>query len=220
MTSGATMNDVMLILQAGLMEELRRNMSGIDVTVPAWDRRNNPEGKKAKEIYCALHLLASLPQSDMSFPLSLFKRESPDFLLKMNGIATGIEVTDAISPDRASDMACRAREKTSPDVYHANIPVPVNMQPSHEQRRKNIEENTAGRPWRGDEMEVHWATVMSRAIKSKVELCQKPHFQRFANNWLLIYDNEGCVGNNLSKAVYKLKAECFLTFTKILTGYL
>lgn len=54
---------------------------------------------------------------------------------------------------------------------------------------KEIDANRASAGWKGDSVEKDWAKAMFYFIERKVATLLKDGFNRFDEDWLLIYDN-------------------------------
>lgn len=71
---------------------------------------------------------------------------------------------------------------------------------SLDELRAEIIENNPGEPWVGDAAERDWAEFVVHFAREKVAKATVPGFQRFALNWLLIYNNWPLPNVNLVKA--------------------
>ncbi|PIR37832.1 MAG: hypothetical protein COV35_07845 [Alphaproteobacteria bacterium CG11_big_fil_rev_8_21_14_0_20_39_49] len=182
------------ILSACSAEYLLKALAAIDISVP---RRTGGRTTEHTECYSICRLLSTLAKTDyLSYPLSLTKRERPDFLLDCNGQSIGIEVTEATSTDYSSYQAL---------VQHKN---PGHfIEPTHFRHGERISrkrkqelleaETLTSIPWSGDEAEKEWSLFIKDAIEKKHKKLKELSFDKFNQNWLLIYDN--CPASFLNK---------------------
>jgi hypothetical protein len=95
-----------LLLEADTFDELHARLHGIDVDVAP---RGPQRLKEHVEIYAIARLLGTLPRAPDDFPLQLFKRERPDFLIRCGHREIGVEHTEAISQNVAKEAALRTQ---------------------------------------------------------------------------------------------------------------
>ena len=166
--------------------ELIEQLSAIDISVPL-----RTEGRTTEhcEQWSICRFLATYAETEViNYPLRIEKRERPDFLLRLSSGDIGIEVTEAVAPDWA--WADARREKLNYD----NLIFLHRFRPGETQRSREEIDNIArgatwGSGWVGDGPEREWAEVMIHFALQKAEKLAKPGFERFAADWLLIYDN-------------------------------
>lgn len=173
------------LLQASNASELHAALAVIDTDVPLRSERRT---KQHTERYACVHLLATLPAATWTFPLRVIHGDRPDFVVQQASHWIGIEHVEAVSENEAH--ASFLREKgLGPDVYFIQPAVPGERRKRAARLRVEIETDEAGEPWVGDGAEQQWADVMAYFIRGKVQTSQIPGFERFPENWLLIYDN-------------------------------
>lgn len=103
------------------------------------------------------------------------------------------------------------REKgLGPEVYFIQPATPGERKKRAVRLRAEIEADEAGEPWVGDGAEQQWADAMAYFIRDKVRAFQATGFQRFPENWLLIYDNWPLPVIQPERAAQKLSAHAAL----------
>jgi hypothetical protein len=180
-------------------EELLSSLRDIDISVPL-----RSEGRLTDDVerWVVCRLLSTLATSnELPYPISLIKRERPDFQLTLGTVLAGIEVTEATSRNYAAFSALAERE--FPDAL---------LEPSHfrwgapelstkEMRELLKQSQLSGTPWAGDAPEREWALYMESVVNAKHAKLAKAGFQQYQFNWLSIYDNIPGVIVKLEKAV-------------------
>lgn len=173
------------MLKADSDSELLSVLADIDISVPGSKSRT----AKYKEQHAIAYLLSTLLGKDrISYPLNLIKREGPDFLLTSNGVQIGIEHTEAVPENEAHKDALR-KKGNGPDAYFIQLHHPGERKKSKKELTAEIKANPLGDGWRGDKPEREWAGAIIHFIDKKVKSMHKDGFERFEQNWLLIYDN-------------------------------
>jgi len=174
------------MLQAYSDSELLRTLANIDISVPT---RSESRTKEYKERYSTAYLLSTLAEKGvLSYPLSLVKRERPDFLLTLGTERIGIEHTEAVLQNEAHKMGLREKGY-GPNIYFYSRHQPGELRKSKKELIEEIEANHAGDGWTDNSVEIDWAGVMFHSIEQKVIKLLKVGFERFDQDWLLIYDN-------------------------------
>jgi len=169
------------INSAELIEALRQT----DISVPA-----RTDGRKTEhcERWSICRFLATFANTDqIGFPLSIDHRDRPDFLMNVGGSTIGVEITEAVSENAAAIDAYREHNGIDgpfPMVHH---------HPEDERLRGSqlVEAASArelGSAWAGNAPEREWVEAMRAFIRRKVDKADKPGFDKYSNNWLLIYD--------------------------------
>lgn len=205
-----------VILQANTPAELRTGLAELDIDVPL-----RSEGRKSHhaERYCIAHLLATLPTSKFSFPLTLTHRDKPDFLLAMPGGEVGIEHTEAV-PQNVAHAATLRERGAGPEVYFIPRAIPGERPRTAAELRREIEADEPGTGWYGDSPERQWAVAMVHYVKEKIPKVMADGFVRFPTNWLLVYDNWPVPAIDYAKAASYLAPlltdmDAFLVFDAI-----
>ncbi|HLF95939.1 MAG TPA: hypothetical protein VI457_02250 [Methylococcaceae bacterium] len=174
------------MLQAYSDSELLSVLSDIDVSVP---RRSEGRTKEHTERYAIAHLLSALAgKGRLSYPLCLIRRERPDFVLTLETVQIGIEHTEAVPQNEAHRTVLREKGN-GPDVFFISHHQPGETKKSAKELVEGIKANQAGDGWAGDSVETEWVNAMSHIIGQKVATLRKDGFDKFEQDWLLIYDN-------------------------------
>lgn len=174
------------MLVANNETELESVLRSIDISVP---RRSGGRTKEHAERYAIAHMLSALMgKSQLSYPLELIQRERPDFLLKANGIEVGIEHTEAVPQNEAHKTALRDKVD-GPEVHFISHNQPGEPKKTAKELIEEIQANHSGSGWAGDSVEREWSEAMHHFVKGKMETFEKEGFEKFKQNWLLIYDN-------------------------------
>lgn len=173
------------MLQASNASELDAALAAIDTDVPLRSERRT---KQHTERYACVHLLATFPLSTWTFPLRVVHGDRPDFVVQQASRWIGIEHVEAVSENEAHASFLREK-RLGPDAYFIQPATPGERKRRAARLRAEIEANEVGEPWEGGSAEQQWAEAMAYFIRDKVQTSQIPGFQRFPENWLLIYDN-------------------------------
>ncbi|MEE5091654.1 hypothetical protein V2H26_16795 [Xanthomonas euvesicatoria] len=174
------------ILHATTPEALAVGLAELDIAVP---RRSEGRSKHHAERYCIAHLLATLPVSELSFPLVLVHGDKPDFMMTMPLGVVGIEHSEAVPENVAHADFLREKEDIGPEAYFTPHAQPGEPRKTAVELRREIVADEPGGAWIGDSPEREWAAAMAYCIKEKLPKAVAADFSRHAGNWLLIYDN-------------------------------
>jgi len=175
-----------VMLKAKSDSELIGLLTGLDISVP---RRTKGRTTEHTERYSIAHLLSALVGKDrIYYPLNLTKRERPDFLLTLDGMKVGIEHTEAVPSNVAHKDALRGQGNVSKPLFIQHHQ-PGEEKKSTKELKKEIEANDPGDGWVGDKPERALADAIIYFIDKKIVTMQKDGFEKFEQNWLLIYDN-------------------------------
>jgi hypothetical protein len=173
-------------ISARSFDELLDKLRTVDIRVPP---RAEARSTEQVERWSVCRFLSTYGDSELiDYPVSVQKRESPDFLLGEGTGKIGIEITEAIPPDWAWADAKRQRLKYDTTVLLHRF------RPGEPRRSKKEIENIArgkneGSVWAGYSAERDWADVMLHFALEKTDKAAKPGYAIFPRNWLLIYDN-------------------------------
>lgn len=155
-------------------------------------RRSKGRTKEHVERYAAVRLLVTLSPSRLDFPLRLTHRtpphDRPDFLLEMGARSIGIEHTEAVPQNEAHASFLR-EQGNGPETFFIPHTLPGEPRKSKQQLLEEIELDDPSDGWAGDSPEREWADAMAQSISAKVTGLSAPGFERFQEDWLLIYDN-------------------------------
>lgn len=202
--------------------ELESALRSMDISVP---RRSEGRTKEHTERYAIAHMLSALlAKGQLWYPLELIQRERPDFLLKANGVEIGIEHTEAVPQNEAHKTVLRDKVD-GPEVYFISHHQPGEPKKSANELIEEIQADLSGSGWAGDSVEREWSEAMLHFVKGKIETLAKEGFEKFKQNWLLIYDNWSLPVLDREKAAQFLspkiiESNCFNSFSSvyIITG--
>ena len=172
---------------ARFLAKLRR----LDVSVAA---RTDGRTKEQVQRFIICRLLATLANAGrLHFPISLRPRDKPDFLLSTSDKDIGVEVTEAIHTDYAAHLTSAERQgRAVTEPGHFRHGTKLDKKRSRELNRRLLRQpNLTAEPYYGDQMELEWANFIYDVIKSKLGRLRSSDFEKFGENWLVIYDNLG-----------------------------
>ena len=170
-----------LSITAASFDDLLRQLSGIDATVPP---RKCGRTKEHTERAAICSFLSTFAGTNMfGYPLTIVKGEKPDFFLRTSLETIGIEITEAV---RRSDAHVDSLE--GPDTLR-----PINKELGLDDTvtRKEAREIKEGKQdaslYVGNESEDRWTEdIFSRIVEKKGKF---RNYERCGKNWLYIYDN-------------------------------
>ncbi|MBN1905225.1 MAG: hypothetical protein JW927_09030 [Deltaproteobacteria bacterium] len=175
-----------IVFKANTVQEYKKLLLDADFRVP---ERSDGRTKDDVEKYDLSHLLLCLMQCDLlTFPLELIHRNRPDFLLVMGNKSIGIEHTEAIHQNIAHKEFLMD-QNNGPSTWFISPISPNDLSKSKKELMKEIQENAHGDGWWGDSPEISWKEVMLHFIQKKLSIAQKVGYEKFDENWLLIYNN-------------------------------
>ena len=176
------MHRVLLVADAG---SLVSGLRSIYVQVPSQPRHQKSADL---ELDALIALAISIPWAASDFPLEIWRRERPDFLIRAGGREIGVEHTEAVSQNIAHELALRA-EGHGPDSYVA-VRRPSRFNEPTLSRKEILESIHHPRqfPSMGHEIERCWVQAMVGFAGRKTASAKKDGYQAYAENWLLIYD--------------------------------
>lgn len=189
-------------------EQLDQLISGLATDVP---RRGNGRTTDQVECWQMQHLLIALRnQGEISPPILLEKREKPDFLMKSGGRKIGVEATEIVNRDLA-------KGETLPEANHPDSVIDESLfrlgnegRPLDQLREDVSQAQLTGHGWPGESVEREFAeSIHGRVAQKKVKL---QNFNRFSEDWLLIY-------HNMLSPVLDLEKAMDLTVRKLSTGW-
>ncbi len=179
--------DHMKSIKANNKKELFSILSGTEISVPA-----RTEGRETEhcERWSICRFLATLAtHKDIEFPVELLKRERPDFLLMQGGQCIGIEVTEITNSDYAKATTLpEANDEGSiidPSLFKWNTP----KRSLNELREIVSKKKLIGPGWEGDSVEMEYADAIYDVMSNKTVKLRSKTFDKFSDNWLLIYCN-------------------------------
>ena len=190
--------------------ELQALLVGVDISVP---HRGDKEDKRTTahvECWSVCKFLATYGHTRfVRYPLTLEKRERPDYRMCSRDLVVGIEITEAVSQDMARIDAMRYAEdevvcldmslfrpgtpRRSTQELRAILEGSRYSETEETVEDKNEFDTVQSRPmgpgWAGDGAERDWAEAIHKVIETKVASAKKLGFVRFDETWLLVYDN-------------------------------
>ena len=176
----------MITLVANCAADLLAQLSAIDIRVASRAERRTTE---QCERWSICRFLSSYAETELiRYPMRIEKRERPDFLLTLPSTAIGIEVTEVVPPDWARANA-RRETLDSDDLIFLHRFRPGELRRSSQEIDAIACSIDPGDGWAGDAPEKEWADAMLYFPSQKAKKLAKPGYERFAANWLLIYDN-------------------------------
>ena len=166
-------------------DKLQRKLEMLNADVH-WHPKNRTNDDVQN--YSLVSLLSSIALDTSCFPLTVFARERPDFLVVCSTSEIGIEHTEAIHVNQAKERALRA-DGHGPEIYS---PIKFRIGDpalSSDEILRLILADRGGDGWFGDEVERSWAEAFKHFIEKKARSSNKPGYTRYPDNRLLIYDN-------------------------------
>lgn len=209
-------------------EELIRELELFDISVP-----NRSKGRKTEhtEKWAIIHFLATyLNENKLRFPLKTIHRDKPDFYLKSGESEIGIECTEAI-PKQYAWAAALWEQYFQPGFFDLNLfrwNSPVRSRKEIMDILSKSQKQLIGVELSDRNINQEWAKWIQGCIEVKKRKFNKVEFEKFENNYLLIYDNLPVVINNLESATnilsdelryfWSIQTELFFTEIIIVSG--
>ena len=168
-------------------ERLLDYLRSQDITIPA---RTQGRTTKHCERRGAFRLLATLATANrLVYPLTVIHQDKPDFLLRFPTRDVGFEFTEAASQEEAAiDAQAQHMGKSVllfEDQFKKDMP-----KRTAAQRRQIIEKPPRGGPGWGDDRGIpQWVEWIMSFVTRKTGNLAKPDFDKYADNWLMVYDN-------------------------------
>jgi len=189
---------MMTLFEALTSSELREALARTSIAVP---RRTSGRTKEHVELYSMAHLISTLMMGNrIIYPVRLVHRDRPDFMLSMGRRQIGIEHTEAISQNEAHKEVLR-QKGCGPETWYISRELPGEPKKPYKKLIQEIETNDPGNGWEGNSPEREWADVMVYFVKDKLNIVRKDGFDRFDEDWLIIYDNWSLPGPEIHEAV-------------------
>ena len=165
-----------------LLDELHAN----DVRVPL---RTQGRTTSHCETWISCRFLAAISQTHLlDYPLGVIPGDRPDLILALPSGRTGIEITEAVSQDKARVDAFSESEGIADFRSVPHYRAGENLRSKQE-----IEDIARGRvptyPRMGDSIERDWVEAMVFFTRRKADKFTRPGFEKHDRNWLLVYDN-------------------------------
>jgi len=187
-----------MLTEIATATELRERIQAF--LVGSAEKETNGDDTTEIEKHDVFQLLTVLADSGaFGYPITLEKRERPDFRLITANRQIGIEHTRSVSENEAHKNALR-KKGYGPDTWYIS-PVPLKeLRKSKKELIVQIEQNDPGDGWEGDSPEIQWAEAMISSAKDKSISAVKAGFQRFEEDWLLIRDQWSLGAPDIRKA--------------------
>jgi hypothetical protein len=203
-------------------KSLLATLRGIDITVPLRGVGRNPREHVERYVIC--RLLAALAKANhLTYPLSLEQRETPDFLIVQGNRCVGVELSEVIPKGYAryaadaNKMDQCVSDGDNPEQPQLDIEKeesirllePGHFRDDHNPKREYLRRLLArghltARPFYGNEPEQEWARFMASRISVKLQKLVK--YEKFDENWLVLYDNLHLPSVDRQKAIDMLIA--------------
>jgi len=175
-----------IFVEADNADVLRALLANIDTDVPP---RSEGRTTEQTERYAIAHLLATLPASRFTFPLTVVHGDRPDFLIEEgNGRRIAIEHVEAV-PENEAKKAFLREVGDSEDMHFIAHAEPGERRRSTKKLLKEIDVDDASDGWVGDSVEREWANAVAHFAAEKARSVKKDGYDRGDETWLLMYDN-------------------------------
>lgn len=191
------------VIRALRIADLPAGLRAANISVPG---RAHGRTSEDAELYAIIRLLASRRYGMGDFPLTLKKRERPDFVLALNDVVIGIEHTEAISQNNAKAAALRDAG-LGPEMYFSKPASVSELPKTSKQLKEEIIADEMGDGWVGDSVERGWVEAMTHFVEKKMTSVQREGYTRYPRLWLLIYDNWTAPALDLHKALPLLRTQ-------------
>lgn len=191
----------MLKIEANSKSELIEVLGRIELHVPGRTDGRTTEDTE-RWISCRF-LSANINGAWIGYPLTAELKDKPDLRVTAPETDIGIEITEVVPKNAAAISAYRDNHNIGGARLlrrHAIDEDPL----KGEILREAALSNDGCDGWVGDSVETDWAAAIKRSIERKIENFHKDGFERFGENWLLLYDNWSLPNLHLDKAIIKL----------------
>jgi len=186
-----------ILFEATTASELKEVLAKANISVPARTEGRTTDHVERSDI---ANLLSAMMQAELiTYPVTLTHRDRPDFLLSMGNRSIGIEHTEAIHQNEAYKDSLR-EEINGTRTWLISRVLPGEPKKKRKELIKEIEENNPGDGWDEDSPEIEWADAMLYSVRKKLTAISKAGFDRFDENWLLVYDNWSLPAPDIRKA--------------------
>lgn len=168
-------------------DQLRHAIKDLAIDVP-------PRGEGRTTDHCEQWQIQRLLQvlfraGELGLPVSLKKRESPDFLLTTATHALGIEVTEAINQDYAAALMHPNTRNPNSVVDPSRFKWGTAGRTRKQIRNEAARTELTGHGWGGDSPEREFAEIVADTVSAKrAKLISR--YERFDRDCLLIYQNQ------------------------------
>ena len=179
-----------MVIKSSTCAALLAELKNIDISV--FNKADRMD-KRNRERRSVLYLLSTMAASGgLEFPLELTPIEnnghkSPDYIMKMNGLTVGVEITDAFGDNdyRRDQIFDRSGDSVGPVVVES----PVAKRKNYPELELQIEDSRKSDGCAGDQSERIWANYMFLIVRKKIQrLLKGENYERFDEDWLLVED--------------------------------
>lgn len=176
---------VLIELPADFMARMHL-LESMDTTVPP--RHENVDRKDQAEIYTIVNALKLGLDLPIPLPAYVIHTDRPDVVIKSSMASIGIEIVEAVSETTASMDCERAKLPNAPDFHWAMKQIPGEKKKRAGEVRELVLNNDPADGFIGNGA-TEWAEAIAYFVRRKMKIVSKSGFQRFEQNWLLVYDN-------------------------------
>jgi len=167
----------------------RMNMlNSIDTAVQARHEKNSVARKNQAEIFTIVNALKLGQELPIPLPAWVIHSDRPDVVIYSAKTRIGVEIVEAVSETTAAMDCERARLPNAPEFHWAMKQLPGEKKKAAEEIRKLVFSDAPGDGFVGTGAD-EWAAAIAHFVRRKIGTASKPGFQRFEQNWLLVYDN-------------------------------
>ncbi|WP_426119392.1 hypothetical protein [Pseudomonas sp. DSP3-2-2] len=178
---------VLIELPADFMTRMHL-LGSMDTTVQSRHEKGPVNRKDQAEIHTIVNALKLGLNLPIPLPACVIHSDRPDVVIKSAKASIGIEIVEAVSETTAAMDHERAKLSNAAEFHWARKQVPGEIQKTAREVRELVFNNDPGDGFIGDGA-VEWAEAIAHFVQRKMEIVSKPGFQRFEQNWLLVYDN-------------------------------
>jgi hypothetical protein len=165
-------------------------LKDIDIDVPL--RSKDRKTGYTENYSIADFILQAKNEIFTDFPVELFYSGKPDFRIISAKHSIGIEVTEAIPEQLARAIYLSElhfpQGIIEPEFFGWDAPERTEDEILEILKKSN--EMLIGNGFSGDSIEENWVNGIYDCVIKKTEKLNNKGFEKFTNNWLLIYDNQ------------------------------
>ena len=172
-------------------DQLRQAIKHLAIDVPPRDEGRTTDDCEQWQMQRLLQTLFRAGELDL--PVSLTKRESPDFLLITATDALGIEATEAINRDYVAALMHPNAQNPNSVVDPSRFKWGTEGRTRKQIRNEAAQTELTGPGWGGDVPEREFAAIIADTVNAKrAKLISS--YERFARDSLLVYQNQPLPG--------------------------
>lgn len=192
------------MIEATSATELLKRLTALDILVPLrTEGRTKDHGERA----WLCRFLATFAETGLlDFPLYVDHDDRPDIVLHLSSSSIGLEITEAVPTKWAhADAVSEENEYEIPIFLQRFKTGETSL--SRNEIERIAKGESYGSAWEGNSVECEWAEVMLYFSAQKAKKFSHPEFKKYAQNWLLIYDNWPLPALDESSATQKLQGK-------------